>query len=152
MKNIVIGCDNAGVEFKNEIISYLYKAGYQVEDVGVDNPEDYTYYPFIAQKACYSIIESGFEKDGILICGTGIGMAITANKFKGIRAAVCHDIYSTRRSRLSNDGNVMCMGARVIGQENAKILVEEWLSLQFKDGSSTPKVETIRMMEDKNMK
>lgn len=152
MKKIVIGCDNAGVGFKDGILNLLMEGGYQVEDVGVESPEDHTYYPLIARRVCEIIIESGFEKDGILICGTGIGMAMTANKFKGIRAAVCHDIYSTRRSRLSNDGNVMCMGARVIGQENAKILVGEWLSLNFTDGSSTPKVEAMRMVENSNMK
>ena len=106
----------------------------------------------MAQKVCETIIESGYTKDGIIICGTGIGMAMTANKFKGIRAAVCHDNFSAERSRLSNDGNVLCMGARVIGPELAKKIVAEWISLTFVDGGSTPKVEAIKDIEAQNMK
>lgn len=152
METVVIGCDNAAVEFKNGIKEYVEALGYATEDVGVASTEDQTYYPEIAAKLCKRIIESGYRKQGILICGTGIGMAITANKHRGIRAAVCHDIYSTQRSKLSNNGNVMCMGARVIGLENAKVLVQEWLSLHFKDGSSTPKVEAIDTVESVTMK
>ena len=79
-------------------------------------------------------------------------MAMTANKFKGIRAAVCHDIFSTQRSILSNNGNVLCMGERVIGVELAKTLVNEWISLEFKDGPSTAKVQDIINIETENMK
>lgn len=152
MKTIVIGCDNAAVEMKNTITEFLRSKGINVENVGVDSPQDNTYYPLVAQKVCEEIIESGYTKDGILICGTGIGMAMTANKFKGIRAAVCHDNFSAERSRLSNDGNVLCMGARVIGLELAKKIVAEWISLKFVDGSSTPKVQSIKDIEDMNMK
>lgn len=152
MKEIVIGCDNAAVAFKNQIKSYVEQLGYQTEDVGVFQTEDQTYYPDVAAALCSRIIESGYQKEGILICGTGIGMAMTANKYKGIRAAVCHDIYSTQRSKLSNNGNVMCMGARVIGLEMAKVLVKEWLELKFVDGSSTPKVEAMCHVEECTMK
>ena len=106
----------------------------------------------IAEKVCNKIIESGYEKRGILICGTGIGMAMTANKFKEIRAAVCHDIFSTERSILSNNANVMCMGERVIGKEVAKRLVREGIELEFVDGSSTPKVKAIQNIESTTMK
>lgn len=152
MKNgpIVIGCDNAAVALKNMVISWLESKGIAVEDLGVEGPEDDTYYPWVAKSVCGAIIESGYKKDGILICGTGIGMAITANKFKGIRAAVCHDSYSAERSRLSNDANVLCMGARVIGSELAKKIVGEWISLEFKDGSSTPKVNTIKLIDEQH--
>lgn len=152
MRKIVIGCDNAAVDLKNEIIKQLGALGVEVENVGCDSVEDQTYYPLIAEKVCNKIIESGYEKRGILICGTGIGMAMTANKFKEIRAAVCHDIFSTERSILSNNANVMCMGERVIGKEVAKRLVREWIELEFVDGSSTPKVKAIQNIESTTMK
>jgi ribose 5-phosphate isomerase B len=152
MKTIVIGCDNAAVSLKNEVIKFLESLGVAVENVGCDSSEDPTMYPYIAERACEKIIESNYEKEGILICGTGIGMAMTANKFKGIRAAVCHDNYSAERSRLSNNGNVLCMGARVIGSELAKKIVKEWISLKFVDCSSTPKVNAIIEIEGRNLK
>jgi ribose 5-phosphate isomerase B len=152
MKTIVIGCDNAAVSLKNVIIDFLTEKGITVENVGCDSSDDPTYYPYIAERVCNKIIESNFEKDGILICGTGIGMSMTANKFKGIRAAVCHDNFSAERSKLSNNANVLCMGERVIGHELAKKIVGEWITLTFKDGGSTPKVQAILEIERKNMK
>lgn len=149
---IVIGCDNAAVELKNIVAEFLKSKGIIVENAGVDDSTDLAYYPHVAQKVCEKIIESGYTKDGILLCGTGLGMAMSANKFKGIRAAVCHDNFSAERSRLSNDGNVLCLGARIIGPELAKKIVAEWISLAFIDGSSSPKVEAIRRIEEKNMK
>ena len=152
MKTIVIGCDNAAVLMKNMLVDFLKEKGVTVEDVGCDSADDPTYYPNIAERVCNKIIDSGYEKDGMLICGTGIGMAMTANKFKGIRAAVCHDNYSAERSRLSNNANVLCMGERVIGHELAKKIAGEWITLSFKDGGSTPKVNAILEIERKNMK
>lgn len=150
MKKIVIGCDNAAVDLKNTIIEFLESKGVEVENVGCNSSDDPTYYPIIAKKVCKKVIESNYEKRGILICGTGIGMAMTANKFPGIRAAVCHDIFSCERSILSNDGNVMCMGERVIGKELAKAMVNKWISLEFVDGGSTPKVQAIKDIEKEN--
>lgn len=152
MRKIVAGCDNAAVELKNTLIAFMREKGIEVEDVGCVSSEDPTYYPYIAQRVCEKIIESNYEKRGVLICGTGIGMAMTANKFKGIRAAVCHDVFSAERAKLSNDANVICMGERVIGKELAKKLLEEWLDLEFKDGSSTPKVKAISEIESENMR
>ena len=149
---IVIGCDNAAVSLKNILVKFLETKGVEVEDVGCYTSEDPINYPLVAKKVCDKVIESGYTKRGILICGTGIGMAMTANKFKGIRAAVCHDIFSTQRSILSNNGNVLCMGERVIGVELAKTLVNEWISLEFKDGPSTAKVQDIINIETENMK
>ena len=149
---IVIGCDNAAVSLKNTIIKLLESKGVELEDVGCFTSEDPTYYPLVAKKVCEKVIESGYTKRGILICGTGIGMAMTANKFKGIRAAVCHDIFSTERSILSNNGNVLCMGERVIGAELAKALVSRWIELEFVDGSSTPKVQAMIDIDNENMK
>ena len=99
---------------------------------------------------CEAIIASNYEKRGVLVCGTGIGMCITANKFKGIRAAVGHDCFSAERSILSNDGNVLCFGERVIGKELAKKILGQWIG--FKDGSSTPKVQELRDIETENMR
>lgn len=152
IKTIVIGCDNAAILMKKSLVEVLKDRGITVEDVGCNSPDDPTHYPIIAQKVCEKVIESGYEKRGILVCGTGIGMAMTANKFKGIRAAVCHDIFSAERSVLSNNGNVLCMGERVIGKELAKKILSEWITLEFKDGSSTPKVNAIKQIENNNMK
>lgn len=149
-KTYVIGCDNAAVALKNLIRDYLKQKGLTVEDLGCDSPDDPTNYPSVAKRVCGKIIESGYEKRGVLICGTGIGMSITANKFKGIRAAVCHDAYSAERSVLSNNCNVLCMGARVIGPELAKKIVDEWIGLEFKDGRSTPKIAEIKAIENEN--
>ncbi|MEA4854416.1 MAG: ribose 5-phosphate isomerase B [Christensenella sp.] len=151
-RKVIIGCDNAAVELKNIIRAYVENLGYEVENVGCDSAEDSTYYPYIAEKLCERIKETGYEKQGILICGTGIGMAMAANKCTGIRAAVCHDSYSAERAKLSNNANVLCMGARVIGPELAKKITKEWLSLNFVDGSSTPKVKAIMEVESANFK
>lgn len=152
MRNLVIGCDNAAVEYKNIIIEHLQSLGVNIENVGCDSADDDTYYPLVAKRVCDKISESGYKKRGILICGTGIGMAISANKHKGIRAAVCHDTFSTERSILSNNSNVLCFGERVIGKELAKKLVGEWIELEFVDGSSTPKVNAICDIESQTFK
>lgn len=152
METIVIGCDNAAVSLKNTLIALLESKGYACENVGCDSSDDPTVYPEIAERVCKRIIDSDYEKRGILVCGTGIGMAITANKFKGIRAAVGHDIFSAERSVLSNNCNVICFGERVIGPELAKRILTRWLELHFKDGPSTPKVQKIIEIEQENMK
>ena len=152
MRTIVIGCDNAAVHLKNELMDFMEKKGYAVENMGCDSTEDSTYYPYVAEKVCQETINSGYQKHGVLICGTGLGMAMTANKFKGIRAGVCHDIFSAERLKLSNDGNVICMGERVIGTELAKRILEKWLELEFVDCASTSKVEAIKEIEGENLK
>lgn len=150
-KTIVIGCDNAAVQLKNILIKFMEDNGHSVENMGCNSPDDPTSYPVIAESVCKSIIDSGYKKDGVLICGTGLGMAICANKFPGIRAGVCHDSFSGERLRLSNNGNVICFGERVIGAELAKKVLAEWLSLNFTDGPSTPKVEAIAAIEQETM-
>ncbi|HNX46514.1 MAG TPA: RpiB/LacA/LacB family sugar-phosphate isomerase [Anaerolineaceae bacterium] len=152
-KTIVIGCDNAAVGLKQELIKVMEQEGVAYEDVGVTDTSDQTYYPLVAERVCQAIIASGYQKEGILICGTGLGMAITANKFPGILAGVCHDSFSAERLRLSNDGNLLCMGARVIGPELAKKILREWLSLQYKpDGPSQPKVDAMRAIDEQHRK
>lgn len=152
MRNIIIGCDNAAVELKKIIVEFLAKKGVPVEDIGCDSENDKTYYPTIAQRVCQKVIDSGYQARGILICGTGLGMCMTANKCKGIRAAVCHDSYSAERSILSNNGNVLCLGARVIGSELAKKIVGEWIELEFVDSPSTAKVADMICVEEENFR
>ena len=147
---IVIGCDEAGCGLKHIIIDLLQKEGIEVTDEGCRDDE-VVLYPNIAERVA-NIVADGEADRGILICGTGIGMAMAANKVKGIRAAVCHDPFSTERSRKSNDAQIMCMGARVIGPELAKMLVKLWLTCDFAGGGSAPKVESIKQMEEKYFK
>lgn len=147
-KKIIIGCDNAAVDLKYALIGVLAEQGVQYEDVGVTARDDSTVYPEVAARVCNGIIASGYKKEGVILCGTGIGMAMTANKFPGIFAAVCHDSFSAERFRLSNDGNVICMGARVVGVELAKKILREWLGLAYQPGgSSQPKVDRMRSID-----
>ena len=148
-KPIIIGCDNAAVELKNVVIGTMKEEGIPFEDVGVNSPDD-DRISGRRPRAMEKIIASDYSKEGILICGTGIGMSITANKFPGIYAAVCHDNYSAERARLSNNSNVLCMGARIIGPELAKKILREWLSLEFKGGRSLSKVQKIAAIEQEN--
>ncbi|MDR1613520.1 MAG: RpiB/LacA/LacB family sugar-phosphate isomerase [Planctomycetota bacterium] len=151
-RDLIIGCDDAAIEFKNELKKFLADQGYAVEDMGVASRGDSTVYPEVAGRVCKAIIDGGYRKRGILICGTGIGMAMSANKFPGIRAAQVHDVFSAERAALSNDANVITMGARVIGVELAKKLVMAWLPLEFAPGPSTPKVEAIKSIEKRNFR
>lgn len=151
-KEIVIGCDNAAIELKNLLRDFMLSTGVPVEDVGCISDKDQTAYPLIAARLCRRIMDSGYAKQGVLICGTGLGMAICANKFKGIRAGVCHDCFSGERLKRSNNGNVICFGARVIGPELAKKILAGWLASEFEDGPSTRKVQDICRLEEDNLK
>ena len=138
---ISLGCDEAAYQLKETIKQHLQEAGHEVIDNGVGEGE-VELYPDVAVRTCKKVTDGTCDR-GILVCGTGIGMAMTANKVPGIRAAVCHDPFSTERSILSNDANVMCMGARVIAPQLALYLLDIWMGLTFKNGPSTPKVERI---------
>jgi len=142
---IAIGCDEAAFSMKETVKAYVEQLGHEVKDYGVYNT-DPVLYPDIAY-AVATAVADGKQERGILICGTGIGMAITANKVPGIRAAVCHDAYSTERSRKSNNCQVMTMGARVIGEETAKMMVKIWLDCEFQGGGSVAKVDRICAIE-----
>ncbi|MGF7431915.1 ribose 5-phosphate isomerase B [Thermoanaerobacterium thermosaccharolyticum] len=142
---IAIGCDEAAFQLKEIIKEYLIQRGEDVEDFGVYDTKP-VLYPDIAVKVSKSILEGKNER-GILLCGTGIGMAITANKVPGIRAAVCHDPYSAERARKSNNVQIMTLGARVVGTELAKTLVDIWLKSDFAGGNSTEKVNRINEYE-----
>lgn len=145
MKKIIIGCDEAAYNLKMVLMGHLKEKGYEVDDFGADKGE-VVLYPDVAYKVADQIAAGNYER-GILVCGTGIGMAICANKVPGVRAAVCHDPFSTERARKSNDAQIMCMGERVVGVELAKYLVDIWLDCEFAGGGSAPKVERIMELE-----
>ena len=143
---IAIGCDEAAYNLKLEIIKHLEnREDIELKDFGA-NQGEIVLYPDVANAVATAIAAGEFER-GILLCGTGIGMSITANKVPGIRAAVCHDPFSTERSRKSNDAQIMCIGERVIGVELAKYLVDIWLKRDFAGGGSTEKVDRIMEIE-----
>jgi len=126
---IAIAADHGGFTLKQEIVSALKGQGIKVEDLGC-NSNDSVDYPDFAKGLCAKIIDKSCEK-GILICGTGIGMSMAANRYKEIRAALCHNIFTARLSREHNDANVLCLGARVIGPGLALEMVKEWLATDF---------------------
>lgn len=146
---IVIGGDNAGFNYKEALRKDL-EADHRVaaiEDIGVSASQDETPYPDVAIAAAEKVARGEADR-ALLICGTGLGVAIAANKVKGIRAVTAHDLYSVRRSVLSNNAQVLCMGERVVGLELARALVEEWVGLTFDPrSSSAAKVDAIGSYE-----
>jgi len=139
---IAIGCDEAAYQLKVALVEHLnQRDDIELKDFGA-NAGEVILYPDVAKAVAEAVAAGEFER-GILVCGTGIGMAITANKVPGIRAAVCHDPFSAERSRKSNNAQIMCMGERVIGVELAKYLLDVWLKCDFSGGGSTPKVNRI---------
>lgn len=144
---IAIGCDHAGVEMKKAVMESLSEKGFELLDLGTDGES--VDYPVVAEKVCQKVLSGECEK-GILICGTGIGMSIAANKFKGIRASLCSDSFSTRFTRLHNDANVMCMGARTLGAGLACELAEIFLTTGFEGGRHQRRVDLITEIEKKN--
>src|SRR5947199_6809523 len=126
---IVIGCDHAGLELKNTIADYLGKNGHQVVDVGTYTPDSVDY-PDYAEKVGQAVL-SGEAERGILICGSGVGASVAANKLKGIRAGLCHDVYSAHQGVEHDDMNVLCLGSRIIGVELAAELVNAFLGARY---------------------
>ena len=141
---IAIGCDHGGFELKQEIMKYLDDKGYEYKDYGTYT-SDSCDYPVYAKKIAHSILDGECDK-GILICGTGIGIGITANKFKGIRAALCHDVFSAQATREHNDANILTMGARVIGPGLAIKIVDTFLNTEFSNDERH--INRIRQMEE----
>lgn len=129
MEKIIIGSDHAGFNLKSKIIVYLKDLGYEVFDNGVNSVEPFDY-PYMAKEVANKVASGEYTK-GILICGTGIGMSITANKVKGIRAVVCSDTTSAKLSRQHNDANILCFGERIIGEYLAKDICKIWLETEF---------------------
>lgn len=138
---IAIGSDHGGFEYKNLISDHLKQKGIDVIDVGTYS-KDSCDYPEIARKVTANIVENNAQK-GILICGSGIGMSIVANKTKGIRAALCSETTSARLSRQHNNSNVLCMGQRLIGETMALEIVDTWLDTEFLGGRHQHRVDII---------
>ncbi|WP_326975210.1 ribose 5-phosphate isomerase B [Caproicibacter sp. BJN0012] len=143
---LIVGSDEAAYDFKEKIKEYLISEGYEIVDKGTYDGRP-VLYPDIAVKVAQAVADGEADR-GILMCGTGIGMSISANKVPGIRAAVCHDCYSAERARKSNNTQILCMGARVIGLELAKQLADIWLTCDFSGGRSQPKVDRISYYDD----
>lgn len=140
---IVIASDHGGFELKEKIYVYLKNKGYEVENFGT-NSLDSCDYPIFANKVCKAILNKEFER-GILICGTGIGMSIAANRHKGIRAACLSETYSAEMTRKHNDSNILCFGARVIDESLAKEIVDVWLLTQYEGGRHQKRIDMLDM-------
>jgi ribose 5-phosphate isomerase B len=143
---ILIGSDHLGYVLKEDIKAHLKQLSHEVVDIGCGGTTTAVDYPDVAV-ALAKRIACGETDRGILICGTGIGMAMVANKVPGVRAACCHDPYSAERARMSNDAQVLTMGAQIVGASLARILVDHWLAAEFSGGRSAPKVEKIKALD-----
>ncbi len=141
---IGIGCDHGGFELKGEIIKYLEEHNIEYKDFGTYSDES-TDYPIYGKKVANAVVSGECEK-GILICGTGIGISITANKIKGIRAALCHDVFSAKATRLHNNANILAMGGRVVGPGLALEIVDAFLNTEF--SNEERHIRRINMIED----
>jgi ribose 5-phosphate isomerase B len=144
---IAIGCDQFAYDLKMVVLKHLESQGHQVVDYGCKEGEE-VLYPNVALTVAEEVAAGKFER-AILICGTGIGMSIVANKVPGVRAACCHDVYSAQRARKSNDAHIMTMGSEIVGYALAKELVDTWMASEFAGGRSKPKVELIDEIDKK---
>ena len=143
---IAIGNDHVAIDMKNEIMEYLQEKGIEVINVGTDSPERFNY-PISGYKVAKMVAEG--EADlGVLICGTGVGISLSANKVKGIRACVCSDPYTAKLSKQHNNTNIIAFGARVIGIETAKMIVDEWLNAEYEGGRHQVRIDMIAEIEE----
>ena len=136
---VAIGCDHGGIDLKKNIIAVLRELGHEVEDQG-SNSSDSVDYPNYA-KLVTTLVKEGVCERGILICGTGIGMSMVANRIPGIRAALCHEMFSARMSREHNDANILCLGARVTGPGLAQEIVRTWMTSDFSGGRHQRRID-----------
>ncbi|MCQ2435764.1 MAG: ribose 5-phosphate isomerase B [Clostridia bacterium] len=144
---IGIGNDHSAVEMKNQIRKHLESKGYEVVNYGTDSTES-SNYPVYGEAVANAVV-SGEVDLGVLICGTGVGISLAANKVNGIRACVCSEPYSARLSREHNNSNIIAFGARVIGIEMAKMIVDEWLSAEYQGGRHQARVDMITEIENR---
>ena len=142
---LAIGNDHVAIEMKNEIKAYLESKGIEVVDVGTNSPERFNY-PISGYKVAKMVTSSEVDA-GVLICGTGVGISLAANKVHGIRACVCSDPYTARLSKQLNNTNIFAFGARVIGIETAKMIVDEWLAAEYEGGRHQTRVDMIAEIE-----
>lgn len=147
---IGLACDHGGVELKEEVKPFLKSMGFEPIDLGTFNKDsvDYPDYAILVAER----ISKGEMERGILICGTGIGMSMVANKFPGVRAALVNDLYSSRFSREHTDANILVMGGRIVGRELAKEIIKVWLNTAFAGGRHKRRLEKIEALEKKNFK
>lgn len=145
---IAMGNDHSAVEMKNIIKEHLISKGYEVMDLGT-NSEESCDYPVYGEKVGRAVA-SGEADLGIAICGTGVGISLAANKVKGIRACVCSEPYTAKLSRMHNNSNVLAFGARVVGSELAKMIVDEWLAAEFEGGRHQRRVDLIMAIEGRD--
>ncbi|MBI5187490.1 MAG: ribose 5-phosphate isomerase B [Nitrospirae bacterium] len=144
---IAIGCDHAGIELKNEVISLLNSLGVECIDYGTNGSESVDY-PDFGEKVSEAV-SSGEIDRGILICGTGIGMSIVANKFPRIRASLCNDLFTAKMSRLHNDANILVLGGRIVGKDLAKEIVRIWISTPFEGERHCIRLKKISQIEER---
>lgn len=147
-RKIYIGADSAGYTLKEHIKAHVASRGFDVVDFGTDS-EASCHYPIFASKVCEAVLVAPDDSFGILICGTGIGMSMCANKYNGIRAAVCSDTFSAKMTRRHNNANVLCMGARVIGSCLAEDIVDMFLENGFEGGRHAVRVDMMTEIENK---
>ena len=146
MKKVFVGCDHAALEMKAAVIEFVKELGFDVSDEGTYTTDSVNY-PEYAKKVALAV-KANEGSLGILICGTGIGMSLAANKVKGIRAAAVSEVYSATPTRKHNDSNIVCIGARVIGIETAKMIVEAFLTTEFEGGRHKTRVDMITAIEN----
>jgi len=144
---IVVGSDHFGYPLKEDLKVYLQELGHEVVDLGCQNPDEPVDYPDVAVAVAEEIASGTFQR-GILICGTGIGMAMVANKIPGVRAACCHDPYSAERARKSNDAQILTMGSQIVAPMLGRQLLDHWLAAEFQGGRSAAKVEKIKKLDE----
>ena len=143
---IAIGADHGGFELKEHIKKHLDELGLEYKDYGTYSEESVDY-PDCAKPVCEAVIDGTADK-GILICGTGIGISIAANKHKGIRAALCSDVYSAKMTKVHNNANVICLGGRVTGRELAFMIVDAWLNAEYEGGRHQARIDKIHAIEE----
>lgn len=143
---ICIDCDDAAVNLKKVLVDHLKNKGVDITDLNYSVGKEDPLYPEIGFNLAKEVQAGNYDR-GISICGTGLGMAMIANKVEGIFAGTCHDVFSAERLRKSNDAQIITMGERVIGPELAKIIIDAWLVSEFAGGGSVPKVQQMRDLE-----
>lgn len=144
---IAFGCDHGGVDLKLEVLNHLSQRGIEVIDLGVE-PGEKANYP-VSGLAVAKAVVNGEADLGILVCGTGVGISIAANKVPGIRAVVCSEPYTAKLSRQHNNSNILAFGARVVGSEMAKMIIDNWLDASFEGGRHQTRVDMITQIEQK---
>ena len=148
-RKIYIGADSAGYPLKEKLKTHRTERGNDVTDMGTDSTAS-CHYPEYAAKVCREVQAAPDTTFGILVCGTGIGMSMCANKFRGVRAAVCSDTYSARLTRNHNNANVLCLGARVIGECLAEDVLDSFLSADFEGGRHQTRLDMMKAIEEEN--